>query len=180
MRIQCTAFIGTMIVASLVMLGASTACDRVDHERIAEDVALEWTMTEAEEVSEEIAKMANYRYGRTTFVEVYGNDSRLISRDEFRTSVDRDQLQQSIEWEFGPPIEIGEERYEVIATASVSFSLIPPKSSSLFQDPTFGVPYSGSVSYELEVDTTKREVTGAVMPRMSVRIHKVHREGYLN
>lgn len=190
MRNRHTTIIGILIAAALLVLSASAACGQEDHERIAEDVAREWTMKEAEEISEKIAAMANIRYGRTIFIEAYENgfpiepgkedSSRLISRDKIRTSVDREQLQQSIEWEFGSPIEKEEGRYEVIATASVSFSLLPPKSSDLFRDPTFRMPYSGSVNYELKVDTTKREVISAVMPRMSVRIYKVHREGYLN
>ena len=190
MRIRRTAIVGTLIAASLLVLSASVACGRQDHERITEEVAREWSTSEAEDISEEIAAMANIRYGMTIFVETYENgfpnepgmedSSRLISSDKIRTSVDREQLQQSIEWEFGPPIEKEEGRYEVIAKASVSFTLLPPESSSLFRDPTFRKPYSGSVNYELEVDTTKREIISAVMPRMSVRIYKVHREGYLN
>lgn len=77
MRIPHTAIIGTMIAASLLVLSASAACGKVDHDRIAEDVAREWTMTEVEGISEEIATMATQRYGPRVFVNVI-DDSHLI------------------------------------------------------------------------------------------------------
>ena len=70
MRNPHTAIIGTMIGAALLVLSASLACGREDHERIAEDVAREWVTTEAEDISEEIAAMATRRYGGRVFVEV--------------------------------------------------------------------------------------------------------------
>ena len=58
MRMRYAAIIGTMIAAALLVLSASLACGKEDHERIAEDVAREWTVTEADGISEEIAAMA--------------------------------------------------------------------------------------------------------------------------
>ena len=53
MRIRYMATIGVTIAASLLVLSASAACGKEDHERIAEDVTREWAMTEAEDISEE-------------------------------------------------------------------------------------------------------------------------------
>ena len=53
MGIRYSATIGTMIGAALLVLWATLACGQVDHERVAEDVARERAMTEAEAISEE-------------------------------------------------------------------------------------------------------------------------------
>ena len=70
-------------------------------------------------------------------------------------------------------------RYEVIATASISFDIVPSKSSDYLREmpelhlPMLRTPHSGSVDYKLEVDTTAREVKNAKMPLASVRISRM-------
>ena len=117
MRIPYAAIIGTMIAASLLVLSTSVACGREDHERIAEDVAREWTMTEADGISEEIAEMATRRYGGRVFVQIGDDDSispsnasavgNLPRGERIPTAAAADQIQRTIQWEFGPPTRKG-------------------------------------------------------------------------
>ena len=189
MRIPHTVLIGSMIAASLLFLGVATACGKVDHERIAEDVARGWAMTEAEAISEEIAAMATRRYGGRVFVEVIDDSTSLSPRvaaarkEEFEGRVPMEanagQIRDTIEWEFGSPTKQEDGRYEVIATASVSFDIAPSESSEFRRKtPELHLSmlrshHSGSVDYRLEVDTTTREVIAAKMPLYSVRISRM-------
>ena len=185
MRNPHTAIIGTMIGAALLVLSASLACGREDHERIAEDVAREWAMTEADGISEEIAAMATRRYGGRVFVQIGDDDSispsnasavgNLPHGERIPTAAAADQIQRTIQWEFGPPTRKGDGHYEVIATASISFDIAPSESSDTVREMPDLIsllkrPYTGSVDYELDVDTTSREVKNANMPLTSVRI----------
>ncbi len=195
MRIRYTAFIGTMIAASILLLSTSAACGQEDHERIVEEVAREWATTEAEDISEEIAAMATRWYGPRIFVNVI-DDSTSSSpgvaaarKEEFEgrlaMEADATEIQDSIEWEFGSPIKQADGRFEVIATASISFDIAPSESSDLyFRMPglvfELRKPYSGSVDFKLEVDTTTKEVIAAKMPLISVRLREVPRGGTLN
>ena len=188
MRNPHTAIIGTMIGAALLVLSASLACGREDHERIAEDVAREWVTTEAEDISEEIAAMATRRYGGRVFVEVIYDSPSSSSKStpvgkkpyegRIPMSADSGQIRETIRWEFGPPTRKSDGRYEVIATASVSFDIAQSKSSDILREmpdlvPDLGTTHSGSVDYKLEVDTTAREVRNAKMPLASVRISRM-------
>ena len=183
MRNPHTAIIGTMIGAALLVLSASLACGREDHERIAEDVAREWTMTEADGISEDIAAEATRRYGYPARVRIMGDSSssarttvgKLLYNDSIPTAAAADQIRRTIQWEFGPPTRKGDGRYAVIATASISFDIAPSESSDIVREMPDLIsllkrPYTGSVDYELDVDTTSREVKNANMPLTSVRI----------
>ncbi len=196
MRIRYTATIGTMIGAALLVLWVSLACGQVDHERVAEDVAREWAMTEAEAISEEIAAMATRRYGPRVFIEVVDDSSSTSPRfavarnDVFEGRVPMEanagQIRDTIEWEFGSPTKQEDGRYEVIATASISFDIAPSESSEFRRKtPELHLSmlrshHSGSVDYRLEVDTTTREVIAAKMPLYSVRISRIPEQGILN
>ena len=189
MRIPHTAFIGIMIVVTLLVLSASVACGKEDHERIAEDVAREWTMTEADGISEEIAEMATRRYGGSVFVEVIYDSpssssiSTPVGKKPYEgripMSADAGQIQETMQWEFAPPTKKEGGHYEVIATASISFDIVPSKSSDYLRElpelhlPMLRTPHSGSVEFKLEVDTTAREVSDANMPLASVRISRM-------
>ena len=196
MRIRYTAFIGTMIVAPLLLLSASAACSKVDHERVAEEVAREWATTEAEVIVEEIAAMAIQRYGSRIFVEIIDDTTSLSPRvaaarkEEFEGRVPMEanagQIRDTIEWEFGSPTKQEDGRYEVIATASISFDIAPSESSEFRRKmpdlhlTMLRTHHSGSVDYRLEVDTTTREVSSAKMPLYSVRIYRIPQERTLN
>ena len=189
------AIVGATIAAALLVLIASAACGGEDHERIAEDVAREWAMTEAEAISEEIADLAIQKYGPRVFVEVVDDSTSSSPRvaaarkDEFEGRVPMEanagQIRESIQWEFGLPIKSEDGRYEVLATASISFDKAPSESSELnLRMPgltsELEASYSGSVDYRLEVDTTTREVSSAKMPLYSVRIYRIPQERTLN
>lgn len=196
MRTRYTAIIGTMIAAAFFILSASAACGQEDHERIAEEVAREWTTAEAEAISEEIAVMATRRYGGRVFVRIV--EDKTISPSNASTvgnlprgeripmSADVGQIRETIQWEFGSSTKIEDGRYEVIATASVSFDIVPSGSSGIpLETPKTLLPmlrthHSGSVDYRLEVDTTTREVSSAKMPLYSVRIYRIPQERTLN
>ena len=214
MRIRYMATIGVTIAASLLVLSASAACGKEDHERIAEDVTREWAMTEAEDISEEkgdheriaegvarewtmneaegiseeIGAVATRRYGSPVFVRVAcdSNSSYLCRaalgkesyEEKISTAADEGQIRDTIRWEFGPPTRKGDGRYEVIATASISFDIAPSESSDTVREmpdliSLLRSPYTGSVDYELDVDTTSREVSDANMPLASVRISRM-------
>ena len=189
MRNPHTAIIGTMIGAALLVLSASLACGREDHERIAEDVAREWAMTEADGISEEIAAMATRRYGGRVFVEVIYDSPSSSSKStpvgkkpyegRIPMSADSGQIQETMQWEFSPPTKSADGRYEVIATASISFDVAPSESSDYLREmpelhlPMLRTPHSGSVEFKLEVDTNAREVSDANMPLASVRISRM-------
>ena len=188
MRIPHTAFIGIMIVATLLVLSVSAACGKEDHERIAEDVAREWTMTEADGISEEIAEMATRRYGGRVFIQIVDDSSTSSSlvrpgkkpyEGRIPMSADAGQIQETMQWEFSPPTKSADGRYEVIATASISFDIVPSKSSDYLRGmpelhlPMLRTPHSGSVEFKLEVDTNAREVSDANMPLASVRISRM-------
>ena len=238
MRNPHTAIIGTMIGAALLVLIASLACGREDHERIAEDVAREWamteadgiseedreqiandvarewatteaegiseekeyheriaedvarewTMTKADGISEEIAAMATRRYGSSVVLKITCDSTSSVLcvatlgkeayEESIPTAADSGQIRETIRWEFGPPTRKSDGRYEVIATASVSFDIAPSKSSDILREmpdlvPDLGTTHSGSVDYKLEVDTTAREVSNAKMPLASVRISRI-------
>ena len=189
MGIRYSATIGTMIGAALLVLWASLACGQVDHERVAEDVAQEWAMNEVEGISEEIAAMAIQKYGPRIFVEVVDDSISSSPRvaaarkDEFEgrvpMEVNAGQIRDTIEWEFGSPTKQEDGRYEVIATASISFDIAPSESSEFRRKtPELHLSmlrshHSGSVDYRLEVDTTTREVIAAKMPLYSVRISEI-------
>jgi hypothetical protein len=189
MRIPYTATIGIIIGAALLVLSASLACGKEDHERIAEDVAREWTMDEAEGVSKEIAAVATRWYGHSIGVRVSGglvpSTRKELHDRSISTAADADQIRDTIQWEFAPPTKTADGRYEVIATASVSFDVAPSESTDIlsWMPDLFSylkVPYGGSVDYTLEVDTTAREVINAKMPLISVRLREVPRGGNLN
>ena len=189
MRMRYAAIIGIMIVVTLLVLSASAACSREDPERIAEDVAREWTMTEVEGVSNEIAAVATRWYGHSISVRVSGglvpSTRRELHDGSISTAADADQIRDTIQWEFAPPTKTADGRYGVIATASVSFDVAPSESSDIlsWMPDLFSylkVPYGGSVDYTLEVDTTAREVINAKMPLISVRLREVPRGGNLN
>ena len=195
MGIRYSATIGTMIGAALLVLWASMACGQVDHERVAEDVAREWAMTEAEAISEEIAAMATRRYGPRVFIEVVDDSSSTSPRvaaarkDVFEGRVPMEanagQIRESIQWEFGSPTMMEGGRYEVIAKASISFDIAPSESSEFYlKMPSLTSDlqesYSGSVDYRLEIDTAAREVIAAKMPLYSVRISRIPEQGILN
>ena len=188
MRIPYTATIGIIIGAALLVLSASLACGREDHERIAEDVAREWTVTEADGISEEIAEMATRRYGGRVFIQIVDDSSTSSSlvrpgkkpyEGRIPMSADAGQIQETMQWEFSPPTKSADGRYEVIATASISFDIVPSKSSDYLRGmpelhlPMLRTPHSGSVDYTLEVDTNAREVSDANMPLASVRISRM-------
>ena len=188
MSIRYMATIGVTIAASLLVLSASAACSREDPERIAEDVAREWTMTEVDGISEEIAEMATRRYGGRVFIQIVDDSSTSSSlvrpgkkpyEGRIPMSADAGQIQETIQWEFGLPIKSEDGRYEVLATASISFDIVPSKSSDYLRElpelhlPMLRTPHSGSVDYKLEVDTTAREVSSAKMPLASVRISRI-------
>ena len=162
MRIPHTILIGSMIAASLLLLSASIACGRQDHERIAEDVARGWATTEAEAISEEIADMASRRYGGRVFVQIVDGDSispsnasavgNLPRGERIPMSANVGQIQETIQWEFRPPTRKGDGRYEVIATASISFDIVPSESSDIVREMPDLIsllkrPYTGSVDY---------------------------------
>lgn len=189
MRKRYTAFIGTMIVAWLFLLSASAACSKVDHERVAEEVALEWTMTEADGISEEIAAMATKRYGRTAGLRVsIGLDPasrRETYKETFDTVADAAQISDTIGWEIGSPMRQADGRYEVIATASISFDVGPSKSSDINRRmpgivSDFKMPYGGTVDFKLEIDTNTRVVIASNMPPMSVNIRQMPQKGFYN
>ena len=189
MSIRYMAIIGVTIAASLLVLSASAACSREDPERIAEDVAREWTMTEVEGVSEEIAAMATRRYGGRVFVQIVDDSPSSSSHfippgkkpyeGRIPMSADADQIQETIQWEFSPPTKTADGLYEVIATASISFDIVPSESSEFRREmPELHLPmlrayHRGSVDFNLEVDTTAREVSNAKMPLASVRISRI-------
>lgn len=195
MRTRYAAIIGTMIAAAFLVLSVSAACGQEDHERIAEEVAREWATTEAEAISEEIAAMALQKYGPRVFVEVVddsvSSSPRVAAarREEFEGRVPMEasagQIQETLQWEFGAPTKMEGGRYEVIATASISFDIAPSESSEFsLRMPgltsEFEESFSGSVDYRLEVDTTTREVSSAKMPLYSVRIYRIPQERTLN
>lgn len=195
MRIRYTVIFGTMIAASLLVLGGSIACGKEDHERIAEDVAQEWATTGAEAISEEIAAMAIQRYGPRVFVEVIDDDASSSPRvaaarkEEFEgripMEVDADQIRETIQWEFGSPTKQEDGRHEVIATASISFDITPSESNEFLRRmpaliSEFEASYSGSVDFKLEIDTTTGEVIAAKMPLMSVHIRQTPQKRTLN
>ena len=189
MRIRYTAIFGAMIAAAFLLLIASAACGQEDHERIAEEVAWEWATSEAEDISEEIADMAIQKYGPRVFVEVVDDSTSSSPRvaaarkDEFQGRVPMEanagQIRDTIEWEFGSPTKQEDGRYEVIATASISFDIAPSESSEFRRKtPELHLSmlrshHSGSVDYRLEVDTTTREVIAAKMPLYSVHISEI-------
>ena len=189
MRMRYTATIGIIIAAALLVLSASLACGREDHECIAEDVAREWTVTETDGISEEIAEMATRRYGGRVFVEVFYEPPSSSTNftptgtkpyeGRIPMSADAGQIQETMQWEFSPPTKTADGRFEVIATASVSFDIVPSKSSDYLREmpelhlPMLRTPHSGSVEFKLEVDTNAREVSDANMPLASVRISRM-------
>ena len=192
MRTRYTAIIGTVIAAAFLVLSASAACGQEDHERIAEDVAREWATTEAESISEEIADMAARRYGPRAFIRIVEDETisptniaaldKLPPGERVPMSADVGQIQETIEWEFGSPIKKEGGRYEVIATASISFDIGPAESIGILSGTNeifsrLEASYSGSVDYRLEIDTNAREVIAAKMPLISVRIRQLREEG---
>ena len=195
MRIRYTATVGALIAASLLVLSASVACGQQDHEGIAEEVAREWAMTEAEAISEEIGDMAALRYGPRAFVQIVEDETisstnsaaldKLPPGERVPMSADVAQIQETIEWEFGTPILQADGRYEVIATATITFDVGLSKSSDLYSlmpslsDELKGT-YGGSVDFKLQVDTTTREVIAAKMPLISVRIRQLRQEGTIH
>lgn len=195
MRTQYTVIIGTVIAAAFLVLSVSAACGQEDHGRIAEDVAREWATSEAEAISEEIAAMAIQKYGPRVFIEVVDDSTSSSPRiaaarkEEFEGRVPMEanagQIQETLQWEFGSPTKMEGGRYEVIATASISFDITPSESSEF----SLRMPgltseleesFSGSVDYRLEVDTTTREVSSAKMPLYSVRTYQIPQEGTLH
>lgn len=189
MRIRHTAIIGILIAASLLLLSASAACSKVDHERVAEEVALEWTMTEVEFVSEDIAAVATRWYGRSMGLKVVGGLRPSTRRDtyegSFSTVADADQIRDSLVWEIGSPVERADGLYEVTATASISFDVAPSKISEIYVRvpglvSELTMPYGGTVDFKLEVDTTTREVIAAEMPLISVRLRQTPQGGVAN
>ena len=192
MRIRYTAIIWTMIAVTLLVLSVSTACGQQDHERIAEEVAREWAMTEVEAVSEEIAAMATRRYGPRAFIQIVEDETisptniaaldKLPPGERVPMSADVGQIQETINWEFTPATETADGRYEVVATAAVSFDIGPAESIGILSGATeifshLEASYSGSVDYRLEIDTNAREVIAAKMPLISVRIRQLREEG---
>ena len=189
MGIRYSATLGTLMGAALLLLWATLACGQIDHDRIAEDVAREWAMTEAEDISEEIAAMATKRYGRTAGLRVsVGLDPtsrRETHKETFDTVADAAQISDTIGWEIGSPIRRTEGRYEVIATASISFDVGPSKSSDIYRRMPgivsgFKMPYSGSVEFKLEIDTNTKVVIASSMPPMSVNIRQMPQKGFYN
>ncbi len=194
MRTRYTAVFGTVIAVAFLVLSVSAACGREDHDRIAEEVAREWTMTELESVSEEIAAVATRRYGYPMFIRIAPGDSwtsghttvgKLLYDDPIRTAADARQIRDSIQWEFGEPTRKADGRYEVIATASISFDIAPSDFRYTLSEMHSMIsilkrPYTGSVSYELDVDTTSKEVMNAIMPLASVRLFGVPSGGNYN
>ena len=196
MRIRHTAIIGILIAAAVLVLSTSAACGQEDHERIAEEVAREWTMNEADVISEEIAAMATRLYGSRVYVEIV-HDSPSSSSNvapagktpyEGKVSMwaDADQIQEMMKWDFRLPTKTEDGRYEIIATVSVSFDIAASESSEIPQDippiylPLFRMPHSGSVDYTLEIDTTKREVTAAKKPLYSIHMSGIPQVRNLN
>ena len=195
MRIRYTATVGALIAACLLGFGASTACGQQDHEGIADEVAREWAMNEAESISEEIGDMAARRYGPRAFVQIVEDETisptnsaaldKLPAGERVPMSADVGQIQETIKWEFGTPVLQTDGRYEVIATATITFDVGLSKSSDLYflmpglSDELRGT-YDGSVDFKLEVDTTTREVIAAKMPLISVRIRQLREEGTLH
>ena len=195
MGIRYSATIGTMMGAALLVLWASLACGQVDHERIAEDVAREWAMTEADGITKDIAAMATRRYGGRVFFLIVEDETispsnysaldKLPPGERVPMSADVGQIQETIKWEFGAPTKMEGGRYEVIATASISFDIAPSESSELYlKMPRFTSEleesFSGSVDYRLEIDADAREVSSAKMPLYSVRIYRIPQERTLN
>ena len=101
-------------------------------------------------------------------------------------SADVGQIRETIQWEFGPSTKSEDGRYEIIATASVSFDIGPSGSSGIFLEPPGTIlpmlrtHHSGSVDYRLEIDTTTKGVIAAKMPLYSVRIYRIPQERTLN
>ena len=194
MRTRYTAIIGTVIAAAFLVLSVSVACGKVADERIAEDVAREWTMTEGERISEEIAAEATRRYGYPAHVRVVYDPSfsgrtttvgERLSEAPIPTVANAEQIQASIQWEFGQATRRADGGYEVIATASISFYVAPSGPSDILQEmpsliPLLKRPYGGSVDYSLVVDTTEREVRKANMPLASVRLRELPPGGNVN
>ena len=196
MGIRYTAIGRALMGAAFLLLIASAACGEEDHERIAEDVARGWAMNEVEGISEEIAAMAIQKYGPRIFVEVVDDSISSSPRvaaarkDEFEgrvpMEVNAGQIRDTIEWEFGSPTKQEDGRYEVIATASISFDIAPSESSEFRRKtPELHLSmlrshHSGSVDYRLEVDTITREVIAAKIPLYSVRISEIPQIWALN
>ena len=146
MRIRYTATVGALIAASMLVLSVSTACGQEDHEHIADEVAREWATTEAEAISEEIGDMAARRYGPRAFIRIVEDETitptniasldKLPPGERVPMSADVGQIRESINWEFTPATETADGRYEVVATAAVSFDIGPAESIGILSGAT--------------------------------------------
>ena len=187
-RIPHTAFIGIMIVATLLVLSVSAACGKEDHERIAEDVAREWTMTEADGISEEIAEMATRRYGGRVFIQIVDDSSTSSSLVRSRQEALRGQNSDV----GGRRPDTGDDavgvrrqpRRRTGATKSLlrrrypSTSCRPSRVTIFARCPSFTSPCLGRLT-AVQLTTnwkstrTAREVKNAKMPLASVRISRM-------
>ena len=221
MGIRYTAIGRALMGAALLVLWASLACGQVDHKRIAEDVAREramteaeaiseekegheriaeavareWAMTEADGISEEIAAMATRSIRAFVAIEMTCDSSSSVScvatsgkepyEERIPMAADSGQIRETIRWEFGPPNRKADGRYEIIATASISFDVAPSELGDVLRQmpdlvPDLRMPFGGWVDYTLEIDTTSREIKNANIPLASVRLTEMLPEGILN
>ena len=169
------------------MLCATIACGAEDNERIAEATALEWTTSDAERISEEIADAVTLLRGRALPVTIQVFDAPSSSGRTFQSRegvvrwvADAAEIRDTIAWEFGAPTRTEDGRYVVIATASVSFEIAPIRADDILREVPGGwfpsTSYRGLVDYELEIDTAARDVTSSTLLVEAVRITELARD----
>jgi hypothetical protein len=156
MRIQRPGRVATITGALIVVLGLvllTSACSSQEPEQIAEALARDWAKERAGDISREIATAAVGEIPIATSIVA---------------SVVAGQINDTIQWDFASPVKNSDARYEVTATASISFTVPIP----ILGDKA----YSGSVNYELDIDTEKKEVENAKLAITSLRIKEIDQE----
>jgi len=120
-------------------------CAPKDPAVIASEVAEEWTSTNVDSVSKNIANLV-------------ANDNPLVEK-AIALSI-ANKINDRISWEYSPPQKLAEEQYAVVATAYSEIEL-----------PLLG-NYRVSVNYNLEIDTKLKQVMAANMDASSFAIRK--------
>ena len=101
---------------------------------IATQVAKEWSADNVKDVSKNI-------------VDLISGDNPLVEMAVAMAI--ENQINQKIAWEYSEPRKLGEDQYEVIATAYTSIDV-----------PLFG-SYKISLNYDLKIDTQHKQVISA-------------------
>jgi hypothetical protein len=127
------------IVLSLLVIGTAImlpGCAKKDPAVIAAEVAREWASGNIDNVSKNIAEQV-------------ASDSPIFKTIVAKT-IEKD-INSKLNWKYSEPRKIGEDRYEVVATAYTDIDLA-----------IMGM-YTASIDYDLTIDTKNKKVITADM-----------------